>query len=251
MPTFLALALTAAVTIQAPPPAAAPGAAAGDAKYYFLLGRYLEGAGKVDQAVAALKQAIALEPGTAEPRAELAGLYARQDKAREAVEAAEEALKISPKNQEANRILGTVLVALAEQHQAARPGDDLKQYPRRAMAALEVARGDGNGDLNIDLTLARLYLDADRDADAIPLMRRIVLEQPQYAEGWLLLAEAQEGSGGGDAAVETLTQLLDEQPQFFRGRVQLAETLDRQHKYQQAAEAWGAVATLNPRNTEI
>jgi tetratricopeptide (TPR) repeat protein len=252
MPTLLALALTAAVAIQAPAaPVSAQSGPAGDAKYYFLLGRYLEGAGKVDQAVDALKQAIALEPGSAEPRAELAGLYARQDKAREAVEAAEAALKISPKNQEANRILGTVLAALADQRQPVRPGEDVSQYPKRAIAALEIARGDGNGDLNIDLTLARLYLDADRDADAIPLMRRIVLEQPQYAEGWLLLAEAQEGSGGGDAAVETLTQLLDEQPQFFRGRVQLAETLDRQHKYQQAAEAWGGVAALNPRNTEI
>jgi tetratricopeptide (TPR) repeat protein len=252
MPTLLALALTAAVAIQAPAASVpAQNGGQGDAKYYFLLGRYLEGAGKVEQAVAALKQAIALEPASAEPRAELAALYARQEKPREAIEAAEDALKISAKNQEANRILGTELAALAEQRQAARPGDDVSQYPKRAMAALEIARGDGNGDLNIDLTLARLYLDADRDADAIPLMRRIVLEQPQYAEGWLLLAEAQEGAGSGAAAVDTLTQLLDEQPQFFRARVQLAETLDRQHKYAEAAEAWAGVAALNPRNTDV
>ncbi len=251
MPTLLALALTAAVAIQAPAPATSQADAQGDAKYYFLLGRSLEGAGKVDQAVDALQKAIALEPGSAEPRAELAGLYARQDKAREAVQAAEDALKVSPKNQEANRVLGTVLAALAEQRQPVRPGDDVALYPKRAIAALEVARGDGNGDLNIDLTLARLYLDADRDADAVPLMRRIVLEQPQYSEGWLLLAEAQEGAGSGDAAIDTLTQLLDDQPQFLRGRVQLAETLDRQHKYADAAQAWGAVQGINPRNTEI
>jgi tetratricopeptide (TPR) repeat protein len=232
MPTLLALALTAAVAIQTPAAASSQADAQGDAKYYFLLGRSLEGAGKVDQAVDALQKAIALEPGSAEPRAELAGLYARQDKAREAVQAAEDALKVSPKNQEANRVLGTVLAALAEQRQPVRPGD-------------------GNGDLNIDLTLARLYLDADRDADAVPLMRRIVLEQPQYSEGWLLLAEAQEGAGSGDAAIDTLTQLLDDQPQFLRGRVQLAETLDRQHKYADAAQAWGAVQGINPRNTEI
>src|SRR5262245_30323344 len=147
MPTLLVLALTSALAIQAPPDG--PGAA-----YYFLLGRHLEGTGKVDEAVAALKKAIELEPSSAEPRAELAGLYARQDKAREALDAAEEALKIAPKNQEANRILGTVLVALAEQRQPARPGDDVAAYPRRAMAALEIARGDGTGDLNIDLSLA-------------------------------------------------------------------------------------------------
>src|SRR4051812_16370241 len=120
MPTLLVLALTSALAIQAPADAGQPG----DAKYYFLLGRHLEGAGKVDDAAAAFKRAIELEPASAEPRAELAALYARQDKAGEALEAAEDALKVSPKNQEANRILGTVLVALAEQRQRAKPGDD-------------------------------------------------------------------------------------------------------------------------------
>ena len=49
MPTLLALALTAAVATQAPAPSApVQGGAQGDAAYYFLLGRYLEGEGKVD-----------------------------------------------------------------------------------------------------------------------------------------------------------------------------------------------------------
>jgi tetratricopeptide (TPR) repeat protein len=246
MPTLLVLALTSAIALQAPTDGAPP-----DAKYYFLLGRHLEGAGKVDEAVAAFKKAIELEPSSAEPRAELAGLYARQEKAREAIDAAEDALRIAPKNQEANRILGTVLVALAEQRQPAKPGDDVSAYPKRAIAALEIARGDGTGDLNIDLSLARLYLDADRYADAVPLMRRIVTEQPQYTEGWLLLAEAQEGSGASDAAVGTLTQLLEAQPQFFRARVQLAETLDRQRRWTDAAQAWAAAQKLNPRNPDL
>jgi tetratricopeptide (TPR) repeat protein len=222
-----------------------------DATYYFLLGRYLEGGGKIEEAIAALRKAIALDPTSAEPRAELAGLYARQDKAPDALTAAEDALKIDPKNQEANRILGSVLAALADSRQAARPGDDVAGYAKRAMAALEIARGDGTGDLSIDLALARLYLDADRPSDAIPLLRRIVLEQPQYAEGSVLLADAQEAAGAPDAAVETLTNLLDDQPQFFRGRVQLAELYEHQRRWPQAAEAWAKVQGLNPRNTEV
>lgn len=219
--------------------------------YYFLLGRYLEGEGKVDAAADAFKKAIELEPASAEPRAELAALYARADRPREAVEAAEDALKVDPKNKEANRILGSVLVGLAEQRQAVRPGDDIASYAPRAMAALEIARGDGTGDLSIDLALARLYLDRDRPADAVPLLRRIVGEQPQYAEGAILLAEAQEASGASDAAVETLTGLVATQPQFFRARVQLAETYDRRRKWAEAADAWAAVQKLNPRNSEV
>jgi tetratricopeptide (TPR) repeat protein len=247
MPTVLAVvAFSLAVGGLPQPPADAP-----NASYYFLLGRHLEGGGKIDDAIVAFKKAIELEPQSAEPRAELAALYARADKPREAVEAAEAALAVDPKNKEANRILGSVLAGLAEQRQALKPGDDVSSYGKRAIAALEVARGDGTGDLSIDLALARLYLERDRPIDAIPLLRRIVMEQPQYAEGSLLLAEAQEASGSPDAAVETLTTLLDEQPQFFRGRVQLAELYDRQRKWSDAATAWAAVQKLNQRNTEV
>ena len=248
---LLPFALCLSLAAQAPTPAPRNPPPGEEATYYFLLGRYLEGNGKIDEAAAALRKAIEMEPKSAEPRAELAGLYARQDKAPEALTAAEDALKIDPKNREANRILGSVLAALASGSQAARPGDDVAAYAKRAIAALEIARGDGTGDLSIDLGLARLYLDADRPADAIPLLRRIVLEQPQYAEGSVLLADAQEAAGSPDAAVETLTSLLDDQPQFFRGHVQLAELYEHQRRWTQAAEAWAKVQGLNGRNTEV
>ena len=76
-------------------------------------------------------------------------------------------------------------------------------------------------------------------------------EQPQFAEGSVLLAEAQEATGAPDAAIETLTILLEDQPQFFRGRVQLAELYDRQRQWAEAAQAWAAVQKLNARNTEV
>ena len=219
--------------------------------YYFLLGRFLEGEGKIDEAAAALRKAGELDPTGAEPRAELAALYARADRAADAVAAAEEAIKIDPKNREANRILGSVLASYASQRQAVKPGDDVSAYGARAIAALEIARGDGSGDLSIDLALARLYLDRDRHADAIPLLRRIVLEQPQFAEGSILLAEAQEAAGSPDEAIATLTALLEYQPQAFRARVQIAELYDRQRNWTEAAAAWAAVQKLNSRNTEV
>ena len=219
--------------------------------YYFLLGRFLEGEGKIDEAAAALRKAGDLDPTSAEPRAELAALYARADRAAEAVAAAEDAVKIDPKNREANRILGSVLASYAAQRQAVKPGDDVSAYGARALAALEIARGEGTGDLSVDLALARLYIERDRPADAIPLLRRIVNEQPQYAQGSILLAEAQEATGSPDAAIQTLSTLLEDQPQFFDGRVQLAELYGRQRRWADAAQAWAAVQKLNGRNSEV
>lgn len=260
MLTPLSAVLAFALAVPATQARTAPAAAAQPARpaaapelptYYFLLGRFLEGEGKIDAAAAALRKAAALDPASAEPRAELAALYARADRAAEAVTAAEEAVKIDPKNREANRILGSVLASYGAQRQPVKPGDDVAAYGARAMAALEIARGDGNGELSIDLTLARLYLDRDRPTDAIPLLRRIVSEQPQFAEGAILLAEAQESAGSPEAAIDTLRQLLDDQPQFVGARVQIAEIYDRQQQWAEAAQAWASVQKLNPRNTEV
>lgn len=249
----LALSLTMPAPAAGAAQAAKPQAGASQElpSYYFLLGRFLEGEGKIDDAAAALRKAAELDPKGAEARAELAALYARADRAPEAVVAAEDALKIDRQNREANRILGSVLASYAAQRQAVKPGDDVASYGARAVAALEIARGDGSGDLSIDLALARLYLERDRPADAIPLLRRIVSEQPQYAEGSVLLAEAQESAGSPDAAIETLLALLEDQPQFFRARVQIAELYDRQRQWTAAAQAWAAAQKLNARNTEV
>ena len=110
------------LTCAAPAAAQPAAAAAGDAGYYFLLGRRHESMGDVDKAVAAYKQALTLAPNSAELRAELAGLYARQDRAVEAIDTAEEALTKDPDNREANRILGSIYAALAEQRLKLRPG---------------------------------------------------------------------------------------------------------------------------------
>ena len=251
MLTSLSAAVMLSLALSTQVPGGAVPAEQGLPTYYFLLGRYLEGEGKIDEAAAALRKAIDLDPKSAEPRAELAALFARADRAADALAAAEEAVKIDPKNREANRILGSVLASFASRRQPARPGDDASAYGARAMAALEIARGDGTGDLSIDLALARLYLERDRPAEAIPLLRRIVGEQPQYAEGSILLAEAQEAAGSPEAAIETLSLLLADQPQFFRGRVQIAELYDRQRQWAEAAQAWAAVQKLNARNTEV
>ena len=127
----------------AAPDAARTGSTTEDPAYYFILGRYLEGEGKLDEAIAAHKQAIALAPASAELRAELAGLYARNDRAKEALETAQAALEKDPDNQEANKILGTIYAALSDQRQPIQPGDNPADYPKRAIIALEKARREG------------------------------------------------------------------------------------------------------------
>ena len=236
------LAATASAGQQRP-----PAGDQGDAGYYFLLGRHLEGDGKVDEAIAAIKQAIALAPGSAELRAELAGLYARQNKAVEALDAAQDALDHDSDNEEANRIVGTIYAALAEQRQAARPGENPAEYPAKAIAALEKARTANTFDINLDLMLGRLYAETGAFDKAIPLLRHVVDDQPGYQDGALLLAAAQEGAGKPDDAAETLQDTLRVNPNFYRGQVRLGELYERGNHWREAADAFERAQSLNPR----
>ena len=236
--------------VQVPPPVSADKSA--DAEYYFLLGRYYEGSGKLDDALTALKQAIALAPENAEPRAELAAFYARQDKAAESLTAAEDALKLDPNNREANRVLGSVLAALVEEGQPARPGDDVATYSPRAIKALEIARGsDGTEELSVDLALARLYMRAHRPGDAVGPLHRIVLENPGFVQGALLLAQAQQATGKSDDALATLDGVLSDDPSQVRARILQAEIQEQQRRWKDAAESWKQAQELMPTNGDI
>jgi tetratricopeptide (TPR) repeat protein len=222
-----------------------------DPSYYFLLGRYLEGKGQIDAAIDAQKRAIGLAPDSAELRAELAGLYARQDRAVEALEAAEGALQKDPDNHEANRILGSIYAALADQGQAIRPGDKPAQYAARAISALEKARRENAFDVSLELTLGRLYVQTGAFAKAVPILQRVVDDQPGYADGAFLLATAQEGAGAPADAIRTLERALRESPNFYRGQLRLAEIYDRQQKWADAADAYARAQSLNPRATAL
>ena len=77
------------------------------AYYFFIEGRVLEGQGDVAGAVKAYRSALEIAPSAGEIRAELASLYARQNRVAEAVAEAEAALKIDTANRLAHRILGS------------------------------------------------------------------------------------------------------------------------------------------------
>jgi tetratricopeptide (TPR) repeat protein len=244
------LVLLALLLLTLTPASAAPSAQTtperDDAGYQFLLARHLESIGRVEEAIKAYERAIALDSGSAELRAELAGLYARQDNALEAVANAEAALARDPANQEANRILGTVYAAYAERRLAMRKGEDPATYPARAIAALEKARGDGF-DIGLDLVLGRLYLQTGVFDKAVPLLGQVVERQPGLVDAAILLATAQQGAGQSAQAVETLERALQENPESFRVQMRLAEVYEHDEQWNEAANALARAQELNPR----
>ena len=160
----------------------------GEAYAQFLLAHRLEDDDDVDGAIAAYKRAMTLDPQAAEIVSELADLFMRQNRVKEALAAAEQALKIAPANRQAHRVLGTVYATLA----TAPPGqgqrtnrDAQRENITQAIRHLEQAiEGPmGRADANLRAMLARLYVGSASYDKAIAILTDLVKQEPQWQDG--------------------------------------------------------------------
>jgi tetratricopeptide (TPR) repeat protein len=245
-----------AVRAQSAPPAAVTRPVASshaavpsaEAYYEFLLGRHFESEGQVDDAIAAHVKAATLDPGAAELPAELASLYARLGRFKEAIASAETALKIAPDNIEAHRVLGTVYASMFESRGDSGPARE--QAARRAIEHLERGRRpDGtDADPGLDLALGRLYLAQNENERALQVLRRIVEYQPEVGEAYLLIARAETALGHSERAIATLEEAADDNPRLLSS---LADLYEKQQRWRDAASAYERLSALTPASTDL
>lgn len=235
------LALVACLFLAGAGPAAAQPVATPDtaaqAYFEFLQARRFESQNNPTAALEALTKAVTLDPKSAELQAELAGFYARQDKAAESVAAADKALAIDPNNLEAHRMLGLVFAVYSDG--GGQPLGGRTPAQMRALAIDHLSKildtPTVATDLNIQLTLARLHLRANGAAKAVPILENIISQAPFAAEPHQLLAEARLNLGRVDSAIEAMETAAEINPRY---RAPLAELYERQGRWQDAANAY-------------
>jgi tetratricopeptide (TPR) repeat protein len=233
-------------------PAAAPAptatASAANAYYDFLIARHLEGEGDTTAALAALERAAAEEPNSAEVRAEIASFQFRRNQRDEAEKAANAALALDADNTEANRVLGLINAANADndRNSAEQSARDVTQ----AIAHLEkvVASPQGTTDANINYTLGRLYLRAGASDRAIQALARVVDQNPGSVQGRLALAQAQAAGKNLNGAIATLEEIVDDEP---RVSAALAQYQQQAGQYDKAVESYTKALALQPTSREI
>ena len=217
------------------------------AMYEFLLARRAEAGDDVKAAEAAFLRAVALDPTAAELHAELAGFYARQNRAGDAVTAAGKALALDADSEEAHRILGLVNAAWADGVVDGPAGGNEEMWRTTAITHLQKVQASPAmaTDLGLQLTLARQLLGAARAADAVPLLERIVSQTGPAGEPVSMLAEALRSLGQLERATTVLEQAAAANPRYFMA---LGDLYERQAKFEEAADAFdrGAKAMRTP-----
>ena len=243
------LAVTLAVQPAPPPAPESRPAARADAYQAFLEARRLESAGNAAGAIAALEKAATLDasPGIL---TELAQLYARQDRPEDAEKMAQRALSLDPDNADAHWMIGMLGVPASVMQGESAPARD-RAAVSEAIGHLEKAAAGRSYDLNVPVVLGRLYLQVDRPADAVRVLRSVYQAESGALEAGALLAQALDRAGQPDEAQRILEQVLEAEPRFFRARLQQAELFEKARRWSQAAEAYGLAAQENPTAVEL
>jgi tetratricopeptide (TPR) repeat protein len=224
---------------------------ASEAYYQFLLARQFEDQGEIDKAVAAYQHAEALDPGSAQIPAELAGLYWRAGRLRDARAAAEAALKINGANVDAHRVLGGIFTSIAEPEDGSTPPTAAAESAaRQAIEHLEKAhRPDGaNTDAGLDLTLSRMYLLVGENQKASDLLNRVLEYEPDAGGTYVLLARAETALGHPERAIGVLEEASRSNPRLLPTLAGLFET---ERRWAEAARVYKRLSEFNPTSTEI
>jgi tetratricopeptide (TPR) repeat protein len=237
----------------AAPPAAAVSSYKADAYNQYLQGRRLERDDDVDGAIAAYKRSFALDPMAADVEAELAGLYLRQNRVADSVTAAEQALKIDPKNVEGHRVLGTLYAAVSDTETRAANGRSAGAANESAAKAIghfeeALADVDGEAEPTMRATLARMYVRTGSFDKAIPILRDLVSRERGWQEGVTLLAEAYAGAGKNAEAIAWLEEEAPDNPRLY---ATLGDFYERARRWNDSANAFGIAVQRQPRNADL
>ena len=221
-----------------------------EAYYLFLLGRHLEGENDIAGVIDAFERAAELDLESADILSELGAMYARQNRADEAILAAERALQRDADSTEAHRILGMIHAGFAEGRSIGRTRPrDLEPpagHANTAIDHLERARMSELPDLGVLLQLGRLYLSTRAYDDAIEVLTELLDEQPGVNQAVQLLSRAYDGAGRPADAVAVLEAESEHSPSA-RTLLQLAERYEQDSRWMDAAGAYERAIEQNPR----
>jgi tetratricopeptide (TPR) repeat protein len=235
------------------PPATQPAASAsqrseriGQAYEQFLRARMMR-QDDVEGAIAAYKRAMALDPTAADIAADLADLYMDEGRASEAIETADQALKLSPKNLAAHRVLGMVYAQLTSGGPNARTGRGAPppQAMSNAIAHLEqsIDTPPNFGDFSARAVLARLYVASGNYEKAIAALPDLV--KIGWQDGASLLVDAYAGAGRLSEAVKWLEEAAPDNPELY---ATLGDVYARERRWVDSANAYEQALRNSPRS---
>jgi Tfp pilus assembly protein PilF len=201
------------------------------------LGNLLAEQGHPVEAEAALREALRIDPQLAQAHSNLGNLLAEQGRPEEAEEAYREALRIDPQDAKVYSNLGHLLTKQGR--------------PVEAEAALREALRIDPQDTKAHSNLGILLAEQGRLAEAEEAYREALRINPQNAEGHYNLGVLLVRQGRPVEAEEAYRGALRIDPQDAEGHYNLGVLLAEQGRLAEAEEAYREALRINPQDTKV
>jgi tetratricopeptide (TPR) repeat protein len=201
----------------------------------------------VEGAIAAYKRAMALDPTAADIPADLADLYMDEGRASEAIATAEQALKITPANYAAHRVLGMIYAQMATSSPTGRrgggapPADALPSSISHLEQSIETP--PTFGDFTARAVLARLYVASGKYDKAIANLPDLI--KIGWQDGAPLLMEAYAGAGRTSEGIKWLEESAPDNPELY---ATLGDFYARERRWSDSANAYEQALSNSPRS---
>jgi len=223
--------------------------AKGDAYYHFSKGRLLDDQGHASQAIDEYRKALELDPNNSLIYSEMAESYLKNNRVREAVETANQAIKTDPNNIEAHRLLSGIYVQLIGRATPQQP-PNTETINNAIHEFEEIVRIDPSEQQGF-LMLGRLYqIKGDRNR-AMTIYQTFLGLEPGSEEGVTALAKLQMDAGNHAEAVRLLEEFIKQRPDSAEAYQTLGEAYLDTDQFNKAADAFKKASELEPDDVDV
>ena len=210
--------------------------------YHYSLSKWNEDKGELAKAVAEMRTALKYNPGSSAIYLEMAGLAAKTGSTREAIEYAQKAAELDPKDPGPHWLLANIYF---------RPqlrGDTAKADIQKAAQELEKLKELSPSDERVYYALGGAYFELNQPDKAIQAYEKFQSLSPAIDNGYREIARYYDGVGNTDKAVEYLLLGLKNQPESVESLTMLATIYLKQSKNKEAIPIYKKLIALTGEN---
>jgi len=220
------------------------------AYYHFSQARLLDESGDFLKALEEYKKAAQQDPKSSNLYIELANAYLRHRRVRDAIQEAENSIKIDENNLEAHRLLGSIYYQIIRNEETGRQTGS-SEYLKKAIQEYEKICQLDPTDTNSLLILSLLYRYDGASDKAIANAKRLLEIAPSSESGLTTLAQIYTDQGNTNEAISVFKKALEVNPNSPRILEQLAFAYLQLKDYKSSIETYRQAIALDDENLDL
>lgn len=220
------------------------------AYYHFSQARLLDENGDFLKALEEYKKAVQQDPKSSNLYIELANAYLRHRRVRDAIQEAENAIKIDESNLEAHRLLGSIYYQIIRNEETGRQAGS-SEYLKKAIQEYEKICQLEPTDTNSLLILSLLYRYDGASDKAIETAKRLLEIAPSSESGLTTMAQIYTDQGNTNEAINVFKKALEVNPNSPRVLEQMAFAYLQLKDYKNSIETYRKAIAADEDNLDL